>query len=161
MCMIYGRNDNNNNKDVDTHSKYHLTRGLQGASLIISHTQASANSSSKSSIGILEAMEASTWIRVRWNSHHKLTCGQKLTHNNDHCSVSPQSEARGHNSSLPSHIRFAPTLCSRVWRPGNMIPDEGGYSITRVSGEIVVLFGGKHFMRLDLKLIQELCSIVI
>jgi hypothetical protein len=42
-----------------------------------------------------------------------------------------------------------------------MIPDEGGYSITRVSGEIVVLFGGKHFMRLDLKLIQELCSIVI
>jgi hypothetical protein len=162
--MIYGRNDNNNNKDVDTHSKYHLTRGLQGASLIISPTQASAVPSSKSSasswIGSLEAMEASTWIPVRWNSHHKLTRGQKLTHNNDHC-VSPRSEARGHNSSLPSHIRFAPTLCSRVWRPGNMIPDEGGYSITRVSGQIVVLFGGKHFMRLDLKLIQELCSIVI
>lgn len=76
MCMIYGRNDNNNNKDVDTHSKHYLTRGLQGASLIISPTQSVSNFIIKK-FSILFNRKPWSYgsfngIRVRWNSHHKL-----------------------------------------------------------------------------------------
>lgn len=154
MCMIYSRNDSNNNynnKDVDTHSKYHLTRGLQEHHWSSPRHKCQQIIIKKFSIRFNQkpwSYGSFNGIRVPWNLHHKraaknlhITMITAFPHN-------PKIEATI-ISSRPHSFCF--TLCSRVWKPTTTIPDEGSFFVNRVSGEILVLFWLEAFHKTWLK----------